>query len=327
MQVNDSVPKRNKASPETKTSTRSRVLAILRNQDAAVSGETMAEALGVSRVAVWKAVKSLNEAGYLVSSSPDGYHLAEDMADSLAPWEFGNKEFLVRHYDEIGSTMDKAREEALSGCEDGLVVLAERQTDGRGTGEKKWVSPSGGLFFTMVLRPRLESAWAHRLVLRAQLAMIDAIGKVSGLETFPGWPNDILLSGSKAGGILAETLSSGNRMTFFDLGIGINTGSAPAPNGISIPAGRKELLDAFLSAFRAAESEFEPFGLDDKLVRSWNARCPVVGKTVEFVARANAESGRFLGIDAAGWAIIERNDETIHCPPGSITLRNKGSLT
>lgn len=326
MQVNSSKKTQTQASPDTKSSTRSRVLEILRSEQTAVSGETIAEALGLSRVAVWKAVKSLNEAGYRVSSGPDGYALASDRLDSLQPWEFGKHESLVKHYDEIGSTMDKARDEALAGCEDGLVVLAERQSAGRGTGGKTWVSPAGGLFFTMVLRPHLGSAWCNRLVLSAQLAMVDAIRSVSGLEAFPGWPNDILLPEGKAGGILAETLSSGNRLEFLNLGIGINTNASAAPGSASIPAGRKELLDAFLSAFRAAEREFDPFAGDDSLLRAWNARCPVAGKTVGFLAGGNAESGLFWGIDAAGWAIVERNDETIHCPPGSIALRNKGTL-
>lgn len=328
---------------ETKPSTRSRVLAILRNEQKAVSGEAMAAALGLSRVAVWKAIKSLNEAGYRIASGADGYFLEYDSSDSIQPWEFGTNERHVRHYGEIDSTMDKAREEALAGCEDGLVVLAERQSAGRGTGEKKWASPDGGLFFTMVTRPTIGAAWSHRLVLRAQLAMAEAIRDVSGLDAFPGWPNDILLGNGKAGGILAETLSSGNTITFIDLGIGINTGMAPAIGqketerktaAVAISVGRKQLLDAFLASFRSAEREFDPFTGRDSLVQAWNARCPVVGKSVDFQlvtpygitgATGSMETGLFQGIDPAGWALVERNGETIHCPPGSITLWNKGT--
>lgn len=327
---------------ETKPSTRSRVLAILRNEQKAVSGEAMAAALGLSRVAVWKAIKSLNEAGYRIEGGTDGYFLEYDSSDSIQPWEFGNGERHIRHYDEIGSTMDKARDEALAGCEDGLVVLAERQSAGRGTGEKKWDSPDGGLFFTMVTRPTIGAAWSHRLVLRAQLAMADAIKDVSGMDAFPGWPNDILLGNGKAGGILAETLSSGNTISFLDLGIGINTGTPPALGNAEaerslaaacIPAGRKQILDAFLSEFRSAAREFDPFDHEDSLVRAWNARCPVVGKSVDFQivtpygitgGPGSMETGLFRGIDPAGWAVIDQNGETTHCPPGSITLRNKG---
>ena len=337
MPVNEKKTTQISTAPETKSSTRSRVLEILRNERKAVSGETMAVTLGLSRVAVWKAVQALNGTGYRISSGADGYCLDYDSPDSIQSWEFGKNEPWVRHYDEIGSTMDKARDEALAGCDEGLVVLAERQSAGRGTGEKKWESPAGGLFFTLVTRPRLGPAWSHRLVLRAQLAMIDAINTVSGLDAFPGWPNDILLPEGKAGGILAETLSSGNLTTFIDLGIGINTGTVPAPGGVSVPAGRKELLDAFLAAFRAVEAGFEPFAGDDSLVSAWNARCPVTGKMVGFhtgvngnkqtCPEGNLKRGLFMGVDSSGWARIEQNGEIIHCPPGSISILNKGTLS
>lgn len=307
------------------------MLGMLRNSRAPVSGEAAAEALGISRVAVWKAVQALNESGYRIAASPAGYVLEADKTDSVCPWEFGPEEKRFRHREETGSTMDVARDEALKGCADGLVVLADRQSDGRGTGGKKWESCDGGLFFTMVTRPAIGAAYAHRQVLRAQIAMIDAIRTVTGQDAAAGWPNDILLPSGKAGGILCETLTSGNAVTFLDLGIGINTGKSPnvstAPSGTasaaSVPTGRKRLLEAFLSSF-SLQTPKSVGETGDDLVRAWNALCPVTGKEVRFREGENGiRSGVFVGVDEAGWAIVQSED-TRHYPPGCITILDKG---
>ncbi len=320
------------------------MLELLRSAKGIVSGETIAASLGVSRVAVWKAVKSLNAAGYRVASSPAGYALASDNDDSLAPCEFGLDEKNILHLDETGSTMDAARKEALAGKPDGFVVLAERQTDGRGTDAKKWESAEGGLFFTAVTRPKIGAAWYHRQILRAQLAACASIRSVAGIDAFPGWPNDILAANGKVGGILAETLSLGSAIVFENLGVGLNTLSArvfaaePNRSGIKpmgIPSGRKEIFTAFLSQFRDSAATPPALGDDDSLSRLWNARCPIVGKETRFIdAEGSLQRGIFLGVDAAGWALIapetdttpaSRGEYILRCPPGSITLLDKGT--
>jgi BirA family transcriptional regulator, biotin operon repressor / biotin---[acetyl-CoA-carboxylase] ligase len=309
---------------DKKTSTRAAILSILRNSTAPVSGEAAAETVGVSRVAIWKAVQSLNESGYLISGGSSGYLLEKDRADSLYPWEFGDGERNIKHLDETGSTMDKALEAALSGCADGLVILAEKQLRGRGTGAKRWNGPEGGLFFTAVTRPVLETGRSHRQVLKAQLAMIEAVKKTTGLDAFPGWPNDILRPEGKTGGILCDTLASGNFVSFINIGIGMNTSSsvpsalsdsARQPPPSSIPSGRRELLSAFLSSFNRT---------DEDLTAQWNALCPVASKEIRYRIRDGGERrALFLGVDESGWAIIDDGCEQ-HCPPGSITLIDKG---
>jgi len=188
-------------------STRAKILAILRNSSGPISGEAIASALSISRVAVWKAIKALGDAGYGITAGATGYSLTADLTDCLDPWEFGQAESLIAHLPETDSTMNRARDAALAACPDGFVVIADAQTGGLGTGGKRWDSLPGGLFFTIVTRPRLESPWAHRQVLAAQCALIRAIRAVSGTSVFPHWPNDLIAATDSGSGKVGESLS------------------------------------------------------------------------------------------------------------------------
>lgn len=316
-------------------STRSRILDILKNSAIPVSGEAAANALGISRVAVWKAVRSLVEAGYPIQSSPSGYLLADDDGDRLLPCEFGDEEARFRHWENTDSTMNRAREAALAGAADGLVITAGRQSAGRGTGEKAWESPEGSLLFTLISRPRLDAADIHRQVLAAQCAAVRAIRSVTGRDAIPAWPNDLLVktdqdhSWGKAGGLLAEAFVSGNAVSFINVGIGINTGSSPAVSGsASISAGRRALLAEFL----AETARMTPDSPD--LVPLWNSLAPAAGRPVTFIRRGSAgpETGIFRGVDRSGWAVIAPHGDAedsfgYHFPPGTISIQNKGSIS
>jgi len=324
-----------------KASSRSRILEILRNSATAVSGERIAESLGISRVGVWKAIKGLNESGYAIQATASGYTLAHDDADRLFPWEFGSDELRVRHWAETDSTMNRARDAALSGCEDRTLIIADSQTNGRGTGIKRWESVPGGLFFTLVTRQALNAAYAHRQVLAAQCALVRAIRSVSGITVFPGWPNDILVNDGKTSGkvcgILGETLSSGNSVEYINLGIGVNTGSAALPSGsAAIDSGRKEIISAFLREFDTNDY------MRESLVSEWNSLCPDMDRPIRFIpsatpfsaaasGQAMPESGIFRGVDRFGHARIETpqsdngaNATITGYPPLAISLLNKG---
>lgn len=309
----------------------------------------MAESLSLSRVAIWKAVKSLSGAGYGITATAAGYALSHDCDDSLNSWEFGADEKLIQHWNETDSTMNRAREAALAQCPEGFVVVADAQHAGRGTGGKDWDSVPGGLFCTFVTRPKLDGAWAHRQVLAAQCALIRAISSTGKTAAFAGWPNDILVSTdegpAKTGGILTECLIAGNQTVFLNIGIGVNLGDKTAErNYASIITGRKELLAAFRREFDLARYA------DESLVPEWNALCPDIHREIRYSLRdpfsrnsaqgpalsdtANLRemSGIFRGVDAMGFALIEElageklNEQTIinRYAPGHITIHNKG---
>ncbi len=307
------------------TSTRAAILDILRNNGTSVSGEKIAASLGVSRVAVWKGIQSLNENGYTIHSSSGGYRLEGDDLTGIFPWEFGSSESRFRHWAETDSTMNRARELALSGADNGMVITASRQSEGRGTGEKKWESPEGGLFFTLITRPSLNWVYAHRQILAAQNAMTSAIRTLSGADAWNLWPNDIYIESGKVGGILMETLSSGNRITFSNLGIGINTCGESSlaknvpendslPGRASLSINRKELLKQFLREFEKTAAA------PDEIVPAWNTLCPLTGKKIDFCSGALRYTGIFRGVDAEGYALIDES----RYGAGTISILHKG---
>ena len=284
----------------------------------------MATRIGISRVAVWKAIQGLNSCGYTITSSPAGYILEKDMRDSLQPWEFGSDETRFLHLEDTESTMTRAFTAALNGAADGFVVTTERQSAGRGTGNKTWHSAPGDLLCTVVTRPHLIPAYAWRQMMAAQCAMVRAIRSVSDTEALIGWPNDILIPNAEKGyagkavGLLAEYVASGNDIRFFNLGTGVNTGTKRLPaTAAAVKAGRKNLLQEFLSELQKIKPE------DSELAAEWNSRCIHTGKPISYQQKNETHTGVFQGIDAAGWAII--ND--CHFPPGDITIREKGRLS
>lgn len=318
---------------ESETSTRSKIIEILRNNRAGVSGEVMASSLGISRVAVWKGIQSLNENGYLIKPTEKGYHLERDLSDSLFPWEFGTEEGRFRYWATTDSTMNRAREAALAHTESGLVITAECQSDGRGTGKKKWESESGGLFFTLITRPELNAAYSYRQVLAAQNAIVRTLFTVTGVQANTLWPNDIEIpaskthDGGKIGGILCETLITGNTISFLNLGIGINTGIRPKTHrATSIPCGRKEILRQFLKEFEKTDAS------EANTISEWNSFCPLINSKISFQHTPDGElsSGIFRGITSAGWAIIDSGNsvpgETCY-PPGTIHILHKERKT
>ena len=123
-------------------------------------------------------------------------------------------------FQEITSTMDEAARLAESGTEEGTVVVAERQTAGRGRQGRSWVSREGNLYFSAVFRPTMETL--PFLSMLAGVAASRAIRKTTGLDPRIKWPNDVILSGKKVGGILVESAVEGEKVLYAIVGIGIN---------------------------------------------------------------------------------------------------------
>jgi len=124
--------------------------------------------------------------------------------------------------EEVTSTNDLAWQMAEEGAPEGLVVMAERQTRGRGQQGKRWESPGGGLWLSILLRPSFSSRHAQIFALVGAIAAAEAIRVTSGLEVLIRQPNDLILAGKKIGGILCEAKVAGKRIRHLVMGIGIN---------------------------------------------------------------------------------------------------------
>ena len=215
---------------------RSELLAALASADENyISGAALAEKLGVSRNAVWKAVRSLEADGFSISSiTSKGYRLNEDnnrlSPDLILP--FLTTEALGRNIkvlDEVDSTNNAVRELETEKAPHGTTVVADRQTAGRGRIGRNFVSPAGkGLYMSVLVRPYFDMRFAPMITAAAACAAAEAVEELCGSRVMIKWVNDLYMNGKKICGILTEA-SLGLEMRVLDcatIGIGINVRSA-----------------------------------------------------------------------------------------------------
>ena len=209
-----------------------KVLFILEsNKFSYTSGEEMAKQCGVSRNAVWKAIRDLRNRGYDIEAiSNKGYRLAE-VADIISvqgiraglPEAHRKADIFV--YDSLNSTSDKAKELAIQGASHGTVVVAVTQTDGRGRKDHSFFSPEGGLYMSIILKPEMLSDTDSKAVTTfVGNAVINAINELTGIAPYVEGINDLYVNGKKICGILLESGSEfdSNTLQWIVAGIGIN---------------------------------------------------------------------------------------------------------
>ncbi len=224
---------------------------MLRRQQAPLSGVEMSKTLGISRNAVWKHIKTLQREGYCIDAKPaSGYRLL-GVPSHPTPWEIqaglGTKQIGKRIHilSQAASTNEVAFHLALKGAEEGVVVLAESQTKGKGRIGRSWESPAGvNIYLSIILRPRIVPGKTPLITLMAAVACAEAIEEVAGLLPGIKWPNDLLLEGKKLGGILTEADMELDRINFVVVGIGINVNMTRT----SFPASIKETATSLRQA-------------------------------------------------------------------------------
>jgi BirA family biotin operon repressor/biotin-[acetyl-CoA-carboxylase] ligase len=194
-----------------------------------LSGEQLSRQLGVSRTAVWKRIRRLEEAGYEFHSAPRlGYRLMKgperlllnELLVRMSGCPFGKA---IKIYDSLESTQDAVYESMLAGAPEGTLILAERQTAGRGRFGRVWHSPPGkGIYMSFLLRPHMPIAQAPQMTLLLSVALCRAIRRETGANATIKWPNDILVDGRKVSGILVETIAEADVVKAMVAGIGIS---------------------------------------------------------------------------------------------------------
>ncbi len=292
-----------------KESLKFKVLSTLRENPGIVSGVELSNATGRSRVAVWKTVQGLQEAGYGISISRKGYRLEKDLADSIYPWEFGADEAMFTHFASTGSTMAEAKRIAESGkAQPGEthIITADVQTHGVGQSGKSWTTTRGSLAFTIITKNNLPLACHSRMTMAAQVALTKVLRRITGRPFYIRWPNDIWSEDGKVVGILEELSSCGNTTSWINLGIGINITHRPRLPGTDslfhrdAPITRKEILSQFWDEFKVQEKlavEQSPW-----LAEEWNRLCLDTDHRMRL-----AGSGKtviFRGIDHFGSALL-----------------------
>lgn len=238
----------------------------------------------------------------------------------------------LRVFERIGSTNDAAVRWASEGAGDLSLVVADEQTAGRGRSGRRWFTAAGtALAFSLVLRhTQNEAAHAARLAGLGALAVSDACTRL-GLRPAIKWPNDVLLDGRKAGGILVETAWMGQTLEASVLGVGINVliGSVPSANQLDFPAtsieselgytiSRNDLLRDVLTSFVQWRAQLPA----DESIAAWEERLAFRGERVQVVRPHQAAlTGILVGLEADGSARLSVGDNMIALRTGEIQLR------
>jgi len=268
------------------------------------SGEALAARLGVSRVAVHKQVKRLRAEGYPVESGPLGYRFlpgAPAPRPLLRRYHGGILD-RVYYYGRVGSTQDLARELALAGAAAGTLVVAEAQEAGRGRRGREWLSPAGGLYFSLLLRPEWPLAALPLVSLAAAAALARAAG-VGGLK----WPNDLLApDGRKLAGVLTEAELVGEEVRYLVLGVGLNFAATDAPGaaGLTEFADRErvEVLARFLAAFERLYASLPEPGA---VLEAWRAHNVTLGREVRVATPGKVVAGIAEAVEADGALVVK----------------------
>jgi BirA family biotin operon repressor/biotin-[acetyl-CoA-carboxylase] ligase len=292
---------------------KSAILQMLRDSGGlAVSGNAMCARLGTSRVAVWKHIRKLQASGYGIEAGAQGYRL-QSSPDALYPWEFPGREERIVYLPETPSTMDVARGMAREGCPAFTTVVAGRQTQGRGRMRRKWFSRVGGLYFTVVLRPRVPIPWSSRVNFLASLTLARILRERYAVDAGVKWPNDILVGGCKLCGLLSEMETEGEEVGFVNVGVGLNVNNDPpevVPPAVSLrrligrPVPRRDILAAFLDAMEA-RVETERW---EGVIEEWKAVSATLDRPVRIETARETIEGRAVGVDENGALLVRTAD-------------------
>lgn len=318
------------------------ILKMLRESGEYVSGQQICEKFGVSRTAVWKVISQLKEEGYEVEAVRNkGYRIvrtpdvitAEEMKSLFAEkttWAGQN----IFYYKEIDSTNIQAKRLGEDGKPHGTLVLADRQSDGRGRRGKTWSSPPNeNIYMTLLLRPGFEPAKAPMLTLVMAHSVAKALKKVTDLDVQIKWPNDIIVQGKKLVGILTEMSTEIEFIHYVIIGVGININLCEFPEEIKSMATslrmemgkRIKRAPIIVEIMKQFEQDYEQFLKDgdlssiqeeyNYLLVNRNREIRVLGVQKPYKAIA-------CGINRMGELLIQKEDgtkETIYA--GEVSVR------
>jgi BirA family biotin operon repressor/biotin-[acetyl-CoA-carboxylase] ligase len=223
----------------------------------------------------------------------------------------------IIRFKRIPSTNTKAYQLAEKGAPEWTVVVAEAQTRGRGRAGKSWISPKGGLWSSILLRPDIPASSVWILQFLAANATRRTVEKATKVPVRVKWPNDIVLDSEKLGGILVESKSTGSKLTFVIVGIGLNVNLTPhaLPEGATslyIETRRKYgldmLLKPILQAVRASYSDVEK---PERLLAEWWQNCVHRRRMVQVEGPEGTVRGVSIGLDPHGHLLVEKEDDTI----------------
>jgi len=310
-----------------------------------LSGQDLSDVLRISRVAVWKHIKKIQELGYLVESKQKlGYKLLAN-SDLLLPWEITSnlKTKIIGkqayYFDSIDSTQNQALKMAHDPANNGTVIVASKQTGGRGRSGRKWISPKGGIWISIILQPKFDISVTTLFPIASSLALAVAIEKVYHITPELKWPNDLTIKGKKIAGMLVDVSLESNKIESLVLGVGINFNVnvkeiektlKDTPNFYGVTSLSKikkdvkpiQLVQAFLMELEKTYKSLNSKQVK-KIISEWSKRSSTIGKNVEINTVNEKIKGKAIRIDEDGALVILENNKTSRVIAGDIIHLSK----
>lgn len=251
---------------------------------------------------------------------------------SLLQTEYVGRE--INYFQKLASTNAVAKEQATKGAKEGTVIFAETQTQGHGRLNRPWISPKGGVWLSIILRPAIAAEETPKITLTTSIAVANALHHLYGLKPEIKWPNDISIDAKKVCGILTESTIGGEKVKFAVVGIGINAnftlGALPGnlqPTATTL----KEVLGKNVDLERLVcdllkefEERYESFKNRqfDLLLGEWRKMAGFLGKKIEVTTFGEKWFGRAIDVDNSGALIVELEDsERKRILSGDVTVR------
>ncbi len=329
-------------------STKDQLLLYLRkNQGNWVSGELISNNLSVSRAAIWKHIQKLKEEGYIIESAPKkGYLLSKDsdpitadeIRKGLCTKVFGKQNII--YLKETDSTNTRAKELAAEGAPEGTLVIAEKQTKGRGRRGRNWFSPPGdGIYISLILRPAISPGETPRITLMTAVVLAEALISLMKLKLSIKWPNDILVNGKKLAGILTEISTEMDAVNYIVVGLGLNVNTRfenfpqeikKSATSILIETGNRaprikliqkclKLYEQYYDMFK--KNNFEP------IMNRWRELADIIGKQIKVDVIGKTHIGEVVDVDNDGVLILKDDQGMLQrIFSGDVTLARQLNL-
>lgn len=313
--------------------TRKQLIELLsKNEETYISGQQLSKDLNISRSAVWKHMKKLEQDGYDIEGIPRKGYRIKQHPDKVTPhtlqwgldtaWLGQN----IHHYPSVTSTQTIAHQLAQEGAEHGSVIIADEQTKGRGRLSKSWYSAkSEGIWMSIILRPeQIQPQQAPQLTLLTATVLAEVLTNNCHIAPKIKWPNDILVNNRKLSGILTEMQAEQDRIQYIILGIGMNVNqqNSTLPDDIreiatslSIESGQQwqlqPIIQQILQSLEKAYNLFITEGFSSAK-KTWEQYAFRLGDVMKIKTLNEEWNGKLLGIEKDGALRFEDEEGTIH---------------
>lgn len=311
--------------------TKEKVLARLKAAEEILSGETLAQELGVSRTAIWKAIKELEKKGYQIQHLANGYrYQPSDILDAKEIQEHINQAVDVTVLETSDSTMKDAQLAVMEGKKSPLLIVADMQKAPRGRFNRPFfAAKQQGIYMSLLLEPKEQLQELPQYTILMAVAVAEAIDELLGVESQIKWVNDIYLNHKKVVGILSEAMTDveTNSLKYIIIGMGINF-SIPQEN---YPEELREKATSLFSDGKATTTRnqliiniwnrfFDLLAEQTTYLDSYRKKSFVLGKKITFKRKDQLYLGTAVAITDIGELVVDLGDEKVTLSSGEISL-------